>query len=85
MLEKGGRTENPNALAFASEKRDLQEGGLWVVNNRYYNRRVDSTFVANRSKRPAFVVNNVLAGAPAVLLDGPGTGSRMVVDVAHLW
>jgi hypothetical protein len=73
VLEKGGRTENPNAIAFASEKRDLQEGGLWVVNNTYYNRRVDSTFVANRSKRPAFVVNNVLAGAPAVLLDGPGT------------
>jgi tetratricopeptide (TPR) repeat protein len=73
VLEKGGRTENPNAIAFASEKRDLHEGGLWVVNNTYYNRRVDSTFVANRSKRPAFVVNNVLAGAPAVLLDGPGT------------
>ena len=31
------------------------------------------TFVANRGKSPALVVNNVLGGAPAILLDGPGT------------
>jgi hypothetical protein len=43
-----------------------------VVNNSFYNRRVDASFVANRSKLPAIVVNNVLAGFPAVLLDGPG-------------
>jgi hypothetical protein len=43
-----------------------------VVNNSYYNRRVDGTFIANRSKLAALVVNNVLAGFPAVLLDGPG-------------
>jgi hypothetical protein len=43
-----------------------------VVNNTFYNCRVDGTFVANRSKLPSVVVNNVLAGVPAVLLDGPG-------------
>lgn len=73
VLEKGPRAENPNAIAFASEKRGAEEGGLWVVNNTFYNRRLNATFVANRSKVPALVVNNVLAGAPAVLLDGGGT------------
>jgi hypothetical protein len=72
VLEKGGRSANPNAIAFASERRDVQEGGLWVVNNSFYNRRIDASFVANRSKLPALVLNNVLAGAPAVLLDGRG-------------
>lgn len=73
VLEKGARAENPNAIAFASEKRGDAEGGLWVVNNTFYNRHLNATFVANRSKAPALVVNNVLAGAPAVLLDGGGT------------
>jgi hypothetical protein len=72
VLEKGERTENPNAIAFASEVPGVKEGGLWVVNNSFYNRRVDASFVANRCKLPAIVVNNVLAGFPAVLLDGPG-------------
>ncbi len=73
VLEKGGRAENPNAIAFASEKRGEPGGGLWVVNNTFYNRRLNATFVANRSKAPALVVNNVLAGVPAVMLDGDGT------------
>jgi hypothetical protein len=73
VLEKGARAENPNAIAFASENRDVQGGGLWVINNTFYNRYLDVTFVANRSKAVAQVVNNVLAGAPAFLLKGPGT------------
>jgi Flp pilus assembly protein TadD len=72
VLEKGERTENPNAISFAAEMPGVQEGGLWVINNSFYNRRVDASFVANRSKLPAVLVNNVLAGFPAVLLDGPG-------------
>ncbi len=73
VLEKGARAQNPNAIAFASEKRGDAEGGLWVVNNTFYNRHLNATFVANRSKAPALAVNNVLAGAPMVLLDGAGT------------
>jgi hypothetical protein len=73
VLEKGPRSENPTAIAFASEKRGQEEGGLSVVNNTFYNRRLNATFVANRSKTPALVVNNVLAGAPMVMLDGGGT------------
>jgi hypothetical protein len=72
VLEKGARAENPNAIAFASERRGTEEGELWVVNNTFYNRYLDVTFVANRAKAPAYVINNVLAGAPAILLDGPG-------------
>jgi tetratricopeptide (TPR) repeat protein len=72
ILEKGGRSENPNAISFGSERPDAEEGGLWVVNNTFYNRRLDATFVANRSNLPALVVNNVLAGAPVVLRAGPG-------------
>jgi len=73
VLEKGARAENLNAIAFASENCDVQGGGLWVINNTFYNRYLDVTFVANRSKAVAQVVNNVLAGAPAFLLKGPGT------------
>ncbi|HEY7640914.1 MAG TPA: tetratricopeptide repeat protein [Steroidobacteraceae bacterium] len=90
VLEKGGNSQNPNAISFATEKKDVQDGGLWVVNNSFYNRRVDATFVANRSKRPATVINNVLAGAPVVLLDGPGEDRNNfrqakagLVDAAH--
>jgi hypothetical protein len=72
VLEKGGRSENPNVISYAAENRGVQDGGLWVVNNTFYNRRLDAVFVANRSKAPALVVNNVLLGAPVVLLDGPG-------------
>lgn len=73
VLEKGGRSQNPNAISYAAERRDVAEGGLWVVNNTFYNRFVDSIFVANRSKLPMLVLNNVLLGAPTVLRDGPGT------------
>lgn len=72
VLEKGERAENPNAIAFAAEIPGVREGGLWVVNNSFYNRLPNASFVANRSKLPAHVVNNVLAGFPSVLLDGPG-------------
>ncbi len=72
VLEKGGRSQNPNAISFAAERRDVDEGGLWVVNNTFYNRQLDAIFVANRSKLPALVLNNVLLGAPVVLRDGPG-------------
>jgi hypothetical protein len=72
ILEKGARAQNPSAISFAAERRDVGEGGLWVVNNTFYNRYLDATFVANRSKLPALVLNNVLLGAPAVLRDGPG-------------
>jgi hypothetical protein len=73
VLEKGGRSQNPNAISYAAERRDVAEGGLWVVNNTFYNRFVDSIFVANRSKLPMLVLNNVLLGAPTVLRDGQGT------------
>jgi hypothetical protein len=73
VLEKGGRADNANAISFAGENPKAQGGGLWVVNNTFYNRLLDATFVANRSKLPVLVVNNVLGGAPAVLLDGHGT------------
>lgn len=73
VLEKGGKSQNPNAISFAAERRDVAEGGLWVINNTFYNRFFDAIFVANRSKLPMLVLNNVLLGAPAVLRDGPGT------------
>jgi hypothetical protein len=76
VLEKGGRADNPNAISFAGENPKAEGGGLWVVNNTFYNRLLDATFVANRSKLPVLVVNNVLGGAPAVLLDGHGTDHR---------
>jgi len=73
VLEKGGRADNPNAISFAGENPKAEGGGLWVINNTFYNRLLDATFVANRSKMPVLIVNNVLGGAPAVLIDGKGT------------
>jgi hypothetical protein len=73
ILEKGWRAENPNAINFAAEQPDFEQGGLWVINNNFYNRYLDATFVANRSKAPVVVANNVLAGARSFLRSGTGT------------
>lgn len=72
ILEKGARAENPNAISFASERPGVEKGSFRVINNTFYNRYLDATFVANRSKLPVVVANNVLSGAPSILLDGPG-------------
>lgn len=73
ILAKGARAENPNAISFAAEMPALEQGGLWVIHNNFYNRYLDATFVANRSQLPVVIANNVLAGAPSLLLSGPGT------------
>jgi hypothetical protein len=73
VLEKGARADNHYAIAYSFERPNSEAGGLWVVNNTFYNRLLNATFVANRSKAPAVVVNNVLGGAPSILRAGPGT------------
>ena len=73
VLEKGGRAAEPQRDRLRRRTPGVEEGGLWVVNNTFYNRQLDAIFVTNRSKLPALVLNNVLAGAPAILRDGPGT------------
>lgn len=73
VLLKGARAENPHSISFATENQDVTSGKLWVVNNTLWNRYPYATFVRNLSSRPAIVVNNVVAGAPARLLIGPGT------------
>ena len=50
VLEKGGHAENPNAIAFASEKPGVRRADCGWSTTRFYNRRLDATFVANRSK-----------------------------------
>jgi hypothetical protein len=72
ILQKGASAENPNAISFAAERPDFAAGGLWIINNDFYNRYPDATFVANRSKAPVVIVNNVLAGARFLIRDGPG-------------
>jgi len=67
---KGARAENPNAIAYASERPAIESGHLWVVNNTLYNRHLNATFVRNRSQRPVLAVNNVVAGAPIALKAG---------------
>ncbi|MGH8239086.1 MAG: tetratricopeptide repeat protein, partial [Steroidobacteraceae bacterium] len=42
VLEKGGHADNHNVIAFASEKPGDQDGGLWVINNTFYNRHLDA-------------------------------------------
>ncbi len=69
-LLKGARSTNPYAISYASERPAATSGHLWVVNNTFYNRRLDATFVRNRSELPVRVVNNVVAGAPATLKAG---------------
>lgn len=83
ILEKGSRAENPNAISFAAEVPGIEQGGLWVVNNTFYNRYVDATFVANRSKLPVAIINNVLAGAPSILRSGPSTDHGNFRQASH--
>jgi len=73
ILEKGTLAENLNAIMFAAEQPNSDEGGLWVINNNFYNRYPRATFIRNRSRAPAVVANNVLLGTQSVLHDGPGT------------
>ena len=75
ILEKGARSENPHAISFAAETPDVAQGSLHVVNNNFYSRHVNAIFVGNRSRLPVVVINNVLGGAPAILLNGPGRES----------
>jgi glycosyltransferase involved in cell wall biosynthesis len=72
VLEKGARADNPSAIAFGAENPSAARGGLWIVNNSFYNRLLDATFAANRTHLPAWLMNNVLAGAPFDLLEGAG-------------
>jgi hypothetical protein len=73
ILAKGARAENPTAIAFAAERPEsAPEGGLWVINNTFYNRYLNAIFVTNRGKAPALVTNNVLAGAPFAVHSGAG-------------
>jgi hypothetical protein len=72
-LLKGARADNPNAISYAAEAPDVAFGQLWVANNTFWNRHPYAVFVRNASQRPAVIANNVVAGAPALLLKGPGT------------
>ncbi len=74
VLLKGARAANPHAISYAAEKPDVDYGQLWVVNNTLWNRYPYAVFVRNASRRPATLANNVAAGAPLMLLKGPGTG-----------
>src|SRR5262249_5353219 len=72
ILEKGADSQNPNAISYAAERKDISDGGLRVVNNSFYNRYANAIFVANRSKVPLLIANNLLGGAPFRVRDGPG-------------
>jgi hypothetical protein len=83
ILEKGVRSENPNAISFAGEIPGVEQGALWVINNNFYSRYFKAILVANRSKLAVVVANNVLAGATSELLDGPGTVHNNFRDPGH--
>jgi hypothetical protein len=82
-LLKGARADNPHAISYASERPDVAEGSLWVVNNTFYNRYPEATFVRNRSQRPVRVVNNVAVGAPVSLKAGAVELEANRQDVFH--
>lgn len=71
VLEKGIKTLNKIAISFASERKNAT-GQLVVASNSVYNRRPLSTFVRSNGADPVLLVNNAVAGAPMLLLDGPG-------------
>ena len=84
ILEKGADSQNPNAISYAAERRDLEQGGLWVINNSFYNRYANAIFVANRSKVPVVIANNVLGGARLLIRDGPGDDHHNYQDPEHV-
>jgi hypothetical protein len=84
ILEKGADSQNPNAISYAAERKDIVQGGLWVINNSFYNRYANATFVANRSKLPVVIANNVLGGASFLIRDGPGEDRHNYQDPQHV-
>ncbi|MEL7451278.1 MAG: right-handed parallel beta-helix repeat-containing protein [Pseudomonadota bacterium] len=71
-LMKGPRSENPAMIAFGAERQGTDAEGLYVVNNTFYSRYLDATFVHNHTTAEAVVANNLMAGAPGRILAGPG-------------
>jgi hypothetical protein len=82
VLEKGIKTRNKIAISFASERKNAA-GQLVVSSNSVYNRRPYSIFVRNKSAGPAMLVNNVVAGAPMLLLEGLGEERNNPLGASH--
>ena len=76
-LQQGPLAENPIMISFGEEKADREDQALFVVNNTFYNRVFEGTFVRNKTEIEAVVANNLFAGAPGILLRGSG------LDVAN--
>ena len=72
VMRKGTLSDNPNAISYAEELPEIATGQLWVVNNSLLNSYPYGTFVRNAGSRPALVANNVIAGAPMLVLSGTG-------------
>ncbi|MEM9056376.1 MAG: right-handed parallel beta-helix repeat-containing protein, partial [Pseudomonadota bacterium] len=75
-LMKGPEAENPAMVAFGAEAKGSDAQRLHVVNNTFYSRYLDATFVHNHTTAEAVVANNLMAGAPGRILVGSGSKHR---------
>ena len=72
-LQQGPAAENRIVISYGEESSDRERQALYVINNTIYNRVLDATVVRNATTVEGVVANNLVGGAPALLLDGPGT------------
>ena len=79
VLQQSGHTENPTMVSFAAESSQGAEDHLDVAHNTFYNMWLNGVFVDNHGSSPAILVNNILAGAPAMVLRGPGEPAGNVI------
>jgi hypothetical protein len=82
VLQQGYGTENHSMISFAAESAPHKENTLVVASNTLYNRDLGGIIVRNPRQLDVLVINNLIAGVPLVLVDGPGreTANLMAPD-----
>ena len=82
VLQQGYATENHSMISFAAESAPHQKNTLVLASNTFYNRDLGGILVRNPRELDVLVINNLIAGVPVVLVDGPGreTANQMAPD-----
>jgi len=72
VLQQGYATENHSMISFAAEAAPHEKNSLVVASNTVYNRDLGGILVRNSRELDVQVINNLIAGVPVVLVEGPG-------------
>ena len=75
VIVQSASSPNQGMVSFAAEKNQPHPGRLTMSFNTLYSLRRNPIFVNNRSIEPAWLANNLFAGATGTLLKGPASAA----------